>query len=171
MVRNSCLNPIFTIFPEVYMSAKQPDMLAEIFRMQSLLNDYVFAKRDIRDGEGNTLTMQKLVELGESEAAKGPNTETNQWLANYLSALDDESRELREELLWIWWSKDSLDMQNIRVEIVDQLHFWVSLALTSGMDAEKVYDLYLQKNQVNLERQDQDYSKATKDESDNLNIK
>lgn len=146
------------------------DKLEEIFRMQALLNDYVFAKKDIRDREGRTLTMQTLFAQGSSEQPLGPNTEVNQWLGNYLTALDDESRELREELLWKWWSKDHLDMQNIRVEIVDQLHFWISLALVSGMDAEKVFDIYLQKNKVNLERQDTDYSKANKTEGDNRHI-
>jgi dimeric dUTPase (all-alpha-NTP-PPase superfamily) len=147
-----------------------PDKLAEMFRMQSLLNDHVFAKKDIRDREGNTLTMQTLFAQGASDKALGPNTEVNQWLANYLTALDDESRELREELLWKWWSKDTLNMQNIRVEIVDQLHFWISLALTAGMDADKVFDIYLQKNRVNIERQNNDYSKTNKNESDNTHI-
>lgn len=146
------------------------DKLEEIFRMQTLLNDYVFAKKDIRDREGRTLTMQTLFAQGSSDQPLGPNTEVNQWLGNYLTALDDESRELREELLWKWWSKDHLDMQNIRVEIVDQLHFWISLALVAGMDAEKVFDIYLQKNKVNLERQDNDYSKANKTEGDNRHI-
>jgi len=61
-------------------------------------------------------------------------------------------------------------MQNIRVEIVDQLHFWISLALTAGMDAEKVFDIYCQKNKVNIDRQNNDYSKKNKNEADNLSI-
>lgn len=146
------------------------DKLSEIFRMQTLLNDHVFAKKDIRDREGNVLTMKALFEQGAGSAPLGPNTEVNLWLRNYLAALNDESRELGEELLWKWWSKDSLDMQNIRVEIVDQLHFWVSLALTAGMDADKVFDIYLQKNKVNVERQNSDYSKANKNEGDNKAI-
>lgn len=146
------------------------DMLEDIFSMQTILNDYVFQKKDIRDREGKILTMQTLMEQGSQTEALGPNTEVNQWLANYLTALDDESRELREELLWKWWSKDHLNMQNIRVEIVDQLHFWVSLAMTAGMDAQKVYDIYLQKNKVNIERQNSNYSKASKTETDNQNI-
>jgi dimeric dUTPase (all-alpha-NTP-PPase superfamily) len=77
---------------------------------------------------------------------------------------------LKDELLWKWWSKDHLDMQNIRVEIVDQLHFWLSLALTAGLDAQKVFDLYVQKNKVNIDRQNAGYSKATKDEADTKGI-
>jgi len=146
------------------------DKLEELFRMQSLLNDHVFAKKDIRDREGNVLTMTKLLEQGRADAPLGPNTEVNQWLGNYLTALQDEGRELRDELLWKWWSKDHLDMQNIRVEIVDQLHFWISLALTAGMDAQKVFDIYLQKNAVNFARQESGYSKASKNEADNKQI-
>ena len=150
---------------------KHSDKRSEMFRMQSQLNDYVFQKKDIRDREGKILSMQTLFEQAQQEAPLGPNTEVNQWLGNYLTALQDESRELREELLWKWWSKDHLDMQNIRVEIVDQLHFWVSLALTAGMDADKVLDIYMQKNQVNLERQNNDYSRSNKNEADNQNIR
>lgn len=146
------------------------DKLEEIFRMQTLLNDHVFKKKDIRDRQGRLLTMATLLTQGSDNSPLGPNSEVNHWLRNYLDALDDESRELRQELLWKWWSKDNLDMQNIRVEIVDQLHFWVSLALTAGMDANKVFDIYRQKNHVNLERQESGYSKNSKTETDNKNI-
>jgi len=138
--------------------------------MQAELNDRIFAKKDIRDREGKVLTMASL----RSEAAQGelgPNTKVNEWLGKYLQALDDESRELKEELLWKWWSKDHLDMQNIRVEIIDQLHFWMSLALTAGMDAESVFKIYMQKNAVNHQRQENDYSKANKTEADNQAVK
>ncbi len=146
------------------------DKLEALFHLQTQLNDYVFEKKDIRDREGKILSMKTLFEQGKNEAPKGPNTETNLWLANYLKALNDESRELGDELLWKWWSKDTLDMQNIRVEIVDQLHFWLSLAITAGMDADSVFDIYLQKNQVNLNRQNNEYSKTNKNEIENKNI-
>ena len=146
------------------------DKLEEIFRLQAMLNDYIFQKKNLTGNDGEVLSMEKLIAQGASEEGKGPNTETNEWLGKYLTAMDDESRELRDELLWKWWSKDTLDMQNIRIEIVDQLHFWVSMAMVSGMDANKVFDIYYQKNKVNIERQDKDYSKANKDESDNKAI-
>ena len=142
------------------------DKLEELFRMQSELNDRIFSKKNITDNFGQTLTTETL----KSEANQGdlgPNGITNQWLGNFLAALNDESRELKEELLWKWWSKDRLDLQNIRVEIIDQLHFWISLALTAGLDADKVFSIYQQKNAINHTRQEKDYSKITKDETDN----
>jgi dimeric dUTPase (all-alpha-NTP-PPase superfamily) len=147
-----------------------PDKLEQLFALQKELNDRIFAKKDIRDNEGQVLTMAALMAEARRENL-GPNTKVNEWLGKYQQALDDEGRELREELLWKWWSKDFLDMQNIRVEIVDQLHFWISLALTAGMDAETVFSLYMQKNAVNHQRQQNDYSKATKSESDNQGLK
>ncbi len=145
------------------------DKLDQLFALQLELNDRIFAKKDIRDNEGEVLTMAALM----AEAQKtglGPNTKVNEWLGKYLQALDDESRELKEELLWKWWSKDHLDMQNIRVEIIDQLHFWMSLAMTAGLDAEAVFRIYMQKNAVNHARQENDYSKANKSEAENKTI-
>ncbi len=146
------------------------DRLQVLFDMQKALNDRVFKKQNLRDNEGQVLSSERLIALGRTEDPIGPNTETNAWLGKYLDALEDESRELREELLWKWWSKDHLNMQNIRVEIVDQLHFWMSLAMTAGMDADDVFRIYEQKNAVNLQRQEQGYSKASKNEADNQSI-
>ena len=145
------------------------EKLEQLFALQSELNDRIFAKKDIRDREGKTLTMAALMAEAQGQSI-GPNTKVNEWLGKYQQALDDEGRELKEELLWKWWSKDHLDMQNIRVEIIDQLHFWMSLALTAGMDADTVFKIYMQKNAVNHARQENDYSKATKNEADNKSV-
>jgi dimeric dUTPase (all-alpha-NTP-PPase superfamily) len=147
------------------------DKLDQLFALQSELNDRIFSKKDIRDREGKTLSMTTLRAEARGSEALGPNTLVNDWLGKYLTALDDESRELREELLWKWWSKDHLDMQNIRVEIIDQLHFWISLALTAGLSADEVFETYMQKNAVNHARQDGGYSRASKTEEDNKSIK
>jgi dimeric dUTPase (all-alpha-NTP-PPase superfamily) len=83
----------------------------------------------------------------------------------------EEGRELSEEVPWKWWSKESLDMEAIRVEIVDMLHFWISLALVSGMDAAEVHRLYLLKNEVNHRRQDAGYDASTKTGGDDLHVR
>jgi dimeric dUTPase (all-alpha-NTP-PPase superfamily) len=147
------------------------DKLDKLFEMQAKLNDEVFDKQSITDGMGGVLSSELLILIAQHNDYLDPNSLTNQWLRNYLDALEDESRELREELLWKWWSKDTLNMQNIRVEIIDQLHFWLSLAITAGMDADMVMDLYQKKSRVNHERQEQGYCKETKDESDNKGVK
>ncbi len=147
------------------------DMLRELFNMQAALNNATFAKHGIRDPEGHVLAMESLNYAGSYGEKLGPNDITNVWLGKYLTALEAECAELREGLLWKWWSKDKIDMQNIRVEIIDQLHFWISLAITAGLTPDTVLHLYKQKNAVNLERLKTGYSQATKTEADNQGVK
>lgn len=145
------------------------DMLKRIFRMQTELNDYVFSKNNLRDTSGELLTMDTIysdVIAGNLKVNDLPNT----WLSNYSRAMREEILELDEELLWKWWSKDEIDIQNIRVELIDILHFLVSAMICSGLTPEKVYDIYRQKHAVNLNRQDSGYSMETKTEEDNKKI-
>lgn len=145
------------------------DMLAEIFRMQTELNDYVFLKNRLKDNHGKELTMQSIYDAvgnGELKVNELPNI----WLSRYAKAMDEELKELNHDLLWKWWSKDEVDIQNARVELIDILHFLVSAMICAGLTPEKVFDVYAQKHAVNLERQDKGYSKATKSEDDNRNI-
>ena len=145
------------------------DMLAEIFDIQTQLNDHTFRQSGIHGPEGGTLTtagIREAVRRGEL----GPGGLPNEWLKKYLWALSDECRELDEELLRKWWSRDRIDIQNIRVEIVDMLHFLVSLALAADLDAEELHRLYMKKNEVNFRRQDSGYSRAAIPEADNETV-
>jgi dimeric dUTPase (all-alpha-NTP-PPase superfamily) len=91
------------------------------------------------------------------------------WTLNYCRAMTQEIAELTDSVPWKWWAKyQTFDKQNARVEIVDLFHFLISLAQVMGMSAEDVHRLYVEKNQVNHERQDSGY--AVKDESDNKKL-
>ena len=144
-------------------------MLDKIFEMQTELNDYVFAKNHLKDKAGEDLNMQKII-AAVAENKLMVNDLPNEWLVNYAKAMKEELIELDEELLWKWWSKDEIDIQNIRVELIDILHFLVSAMISAGLTPEKVFDVYRQKHAVNINRQDTGYSKATKDENDNKDI-
>jgi len=146
------------------------DMLSKIFEMQTELNNYVFEKNNLKDNAGITLNMQAVFEAVNNNELK-VNELPNQWLSNYSKAMSEEIKELDEDLLWKWWSKDKIDIQNIRVELIDILHFLVSAMICAGLTPEKVFDVYQQKHSVNLNRQDTGYSKNTKTEDDNKNIK
>jgi len=143
------------------MSESKNDMLASIFCMQSELNDYVFKKNHLRDKTGEMLNMRAIFSAAEQDELM-VNDLPNTWLANYAKAMDEELKELMAELLWKWWSKDKIDIQNIRVELIDILHFLISAMLAAGLSADRVYEVYQQKHAVNLNRQDSGYSKATK---------
>ena len=145
------------------------DMLNRIFTMQTELNDYVFSKNRLHDSDGNILTMQSIFDAVSNNRHR-VNDLPNQWLSRYSRAMREELDELDNDLLWKWWSRDEIDLQNIRVELIDILHFLVSAMICAGLTPEKVFDVYRQKHAVNLNRQDTGYSKATKTEDDNLDI-
>jgi hypothetical protein len=101
-----------------------------------------------------------------------------EWLNNYLAAMSNELEELRDCTFWKHWCQEAKDgkrfqlhdVQNARVEVIDMLFFWISLAQCLGMDAKDVMRLYQQKLGVNHTRQDGDYSMANKTEDDNKDI-
>ena len=72
-----------------------------------------------------------------------------------------EASEAIDSLNWKWWKKESDDWDNIKVELVDMLHFWVSMCTVSGMDANEVLDLYFKKNKLNHKRQEEGYKEGT----------
>ncbi len=101
-----------------------------------------------------------------------------EWLNNYIAAMSNELEELRDCTYWKHWCKEAKggrryllhDLQNARVEVIDMLFFWISLAQCLGLDADDVVRLYEQKLKINHDRQDNGYSMATKTEDDNKDI-
>ena len=92
-----------------------------------------------------------------------------QWVLNYCRAMSQEIAELTDSVPWKWWAKyQKFDEQNARVEVVDLVHFLISLAQVLGMSAEDVFQAYVKKNEVNLRRQDSGYT--AKDEHDSRHI-
>ena len=95
--------------------------------------------------------------------------EKTQWVLNYCRAMTQELAELTDSVPWKWWAKyQKFDEQNARVEVVDLLHFLISLAQVLGMSADDVFQAYLKKNEVNFKRQESGY--AEKDHSDSKHI-
>jgi len=101
-----------------------------------------------------------------------------QWLNNYIAAMSNELEELRDCTFWKHWCKEAKqgkrfclhDHQNAKVEVIDMLFFWISLAQCLGLDAEDVVRIYEQKLDVNHNRQDKGYSMVNKTEDDNKDI-
>ncbi len=125
---------------------EQSDQLRELFRMQKALNARIGIETD---------------ELDEAEKTK--------WVLNFSRAMSQELAELVDSVPWKWWAQyQQFDEQNARVEVVDLFHFLISLAQVLGMDADDVYNAYLKKNEVNLQRQDSGYRE--KDHSDSEHI-
>lgn len=125
--------------------------LDELFKMQTILNDHVFKSKNITDHSGEVLTMKKLFD----DARTGDLTARSlsiEWTCKYLRAMQAEVIETAEELPIKWWSDRSVDISNLREEVIDQLHFWISQALAVGMNADDVLSKYMEKNAVNIAR-------------------
>jgi len=135
--------------PEDLFSAfyqKHPDKLEAIFFLQKLLNRRIGVDTDKMD-----------------------ESQRQQWLLNYCRAMGQEVAELTDCVPWKWWaSYQKFDKQNARVEIVDLLHFLISLAQVMEITPDELFEAYTKKHRVNLGRQDSGYK--TKDESDNKDI-
>lgn len=79
-------------------------------------------------------------------------------------AMFHEVAELEDWTRWKHWSKrpgNKVDIKigsaehirEMRLEVIDLLHFWLNAAMWLGMDVEMIYTMYLEKNGVNRERQ------------------
>jgi dimeric dUTPase (all-alpha-NTP-PPase superfamily) len=118
------------------------DKLEEIFTLQSELNKKI------------GLRLESLSE-----------EEKQTWILNYARAMTQEIAELTDSVPWKWWARyQKFDDQNVKVELIDVLHFLVSAFQVMGMSAEDVFRIYSQKCQINRERQEKGYQ--TKDSSD-----
>lgn len=103
------------------------------------------------------------------DTASMDEVEKTKWLLNYSRAMGQELAELTDSVPWKWWAKyQTFDAQNARVEVVDMLHFLISMAQVLGMSADDLFQAYLKKNEVNLRRQDSGY--IQKDATDSAHI-
>lgn len=92
--------------------------------------------------------------------------ERREWLLQYCRAMSQEIAELTDCVPWKWWAKyQEFDLQNARVEIVDLLHFLISLAQVAGMSADDMFTAYTKKHEVNQQRQQSGYVSKNEDDS------
>lgn len=143
--------------------------LEALFDVQKGLNDLIFFKQDLKATDGTLLSVDKLRSLAKTRPATA-SSDSIEWVRKYIRALKDEVRELEDELVWKWWSKDVADVQNIDVEIADIFFFLISISQARGLTGKDLFSIYMQKAVVNIERQFGEYSAANKTESDNKKI-
>ncbi|MHB1419966.1 MAG: dUTPase [Bacillota bacterium] len=78
----------------------------------------------------------------------------NTWVQKEVLAIISELGELLGEVNFKWWKNPKpLDRGAIAEELIDILHFFVSICLKVGLTAEEVYETYLNKNGENFRRQ------------------
>lgn len=106
------------------------DRLAEIFSWQQAFNDRIRRDRHL-------------------------DYPASEWIQKEALALMVELGEVLEETRFKWWKNPQpMDPDRLQEELVDVLHFFISMCLDAGMDAETLYQGYLKKNRENFRRQD-----------------
>ncbi len=82
------------------------------------------------------------------------NIPMEQWIQKETLAMLSELSELIDEVNFKWWKNPKpVDTGKVKDELVDILHFFVSMCLKTGMDANELYERYLSKNKENFARQ------------------
>lgn len=105
------------------------DKLDVIFQLQQSLDEDIVARRN--------LDFPKEV-----------------WMQKEVLAMISELSEVLDEVNFKWWKNPKpLDDAALKGELVDVLHFFVSMCLKSGMSAQELFELYKAKNQENFDRQ------------------
>ncbi len=106
------------------------DKLDTIFNMQSLLDGDIIKNRGL---EG---------------------IQPEEWIQKKTLAMLSELAELLDEVNFKWWkNKKEINKANLKEELVDILHFFVSMCLSAGMTSEELYNIYINKNKENFDRQ------------------
>ncbi len=77
-----------------------------------------------------------------------------QWIQKETLAMLSELAELIDEVNFKWWKNPKpVDTDKVKDELVDILHFFVSMCLKTGMDANELHERYMNKNKENFARQ------------------
>ena len=97
--------------------------------------------------------LQKALDTDIAER-RGLEFTPEQWIQKDVLAMVSELAELLDEVNFKWWKNPKpIDSESLQGELVDILHFFISMCIRAGMDADKLYNGYIAKNKENFDRQ------------------
>lgn len=110
--------------------------------------DHIKIREDMKN-------LQYQLNLRIGQDLKDPKNHTTYWLFNFLQALSDEIVEAKDCINWKWWSKEGkehgpyttfLDIDNLKIEIIDALHFILCLELITDYKTKDRFENYILMN-------------------------
>lgn len=79
------------------------------------------------------------------------------WIQKEILAIISELSEILDEVNFKWWKDPKeINQERLTEEIVDVLHFFVSMCLKANIGPEELYEAYVRKNKENFARQEGD---------------
>ena len=82
-----------------------------------------------------------------------PEIPWNEWIQKEVLAIISELGELLDEVSFKWWKDDKVNPEAAKEELVDILHFFISMCIKAGISSEDLYEAYIEKNKENFARQ------------------
>lgn len=77
-----------------------------------------------------------------------------EWIQKEVLAIISELAELLDEVNFKWWKNPKkVNPDSLKEEVVDILHFFISICLKAGLTSEELFNLYKSKNAENFKRQ------------------
>lgn len=109
------------------------DKLDKIFKLQKELDDKIIKERNI-------------------------NFTKEEWVKNEVLAIMSELAEILDEVNYKWWKNPKeINEEALKEEVIDVIHFVISLSLKIGLSSNELFQVYLEKNKVNIKRQEENY--------------
>ena len=77
-----------------------------------------------------------------------------EWVQKEILAIISELSEILDEVNFKWWKNPKeVNERALKEEMIDVLHFFVSMCSKAGMTSDELFELYKEKNKENFDRQ------------------
>ena len=102
----------------------------------------------------DTVFMMQRKFMDDLEARRKLDETPEVWVQKYTLAMISKLSELLDEVNFKWWKNAKpIDKDATKDELVDILHFFVSMCIKMDMDADELLSRYIAKNKENFDRQ------------------
>jgi dimeric dUTPase (all-alpha-NTP-PPase superfamily) len=139
---------------EEIMSDNKSMSHVEEARQQMLQDWKVGDERHFTNMLDEMMSLQKQFGSKFCDFDKLTDNEKKVWTKEYILCLIDEVSELMNQIQFKHWKKsEDINETEVKYELIDMMHFLLSLMLVWKMDPIEVFSMYVAKNRENFNRQ------------------